>query len=141
MGADTVEIGSFSLGRGNGQSVFIGKDIKKGRAAETCDISVTVVGLRYAVELQSFVLLKIDEPKKKSSMEVMLVEHHKQPVIVQNVQIFYTGVKKYKAWERSCSRCGAPQEQPPKLKHQGLFKFVAPVTMKIHRGDRPGKRL
>jgi hypothetical protein len=134
-------MGFLTMGRGNGQSVFIGDDMKRGQAAETCDIRLTVMGLRYAVEHKSFVLLKIEEPKKKATMEVMLVELHDEPIKVQNVQIFFTGVKKYKAWERSCIRCGADQEQPPIIRHQGLFKFVAPVDVKIHRGDRPGRRL
>ena len=140
MKADTNNIGSLTLGRGNGQSVFIGVDMKRGQAAETCDVRMTVMGLRYAVEYQSFVLLKIDEPKKQSTMEIMLVEGH-EPMKVQNVSIRFTGVKKYNAWQRSCIRCGSPQDQPPIVRHQGLFEFLAPKSIKIQRGDRPGRRL
>ena len=141
MGADDSNIGTVILARGNGQSVFLGTNMEKGRSLETCDIRVMVTGLRYSKVSNSFILLRIDEPAKQSSMEIMLVEHHTEPVQVGNVMIFYTGIKEYSTWERYCVRCGQEQEHKQVTRYNGLIKFVAPKSVKIRRGDRPGKKL
>lgn len=136
MGADT-NLKSLTLGRGIGQSVYIGRNIDQKRPVETADLRVMLKGI-YHTKQGCVALLEITE-KQESAMEIALADGHQAPVTVQDVEIYFTGVKQYVIEETECPRCGSAQEGKPVRRLNGLIRIRAPESAKISRGNRVGK--
>jgi hypothetical protein len=136
MGADT-NLKSLTLGRGIGQSVYIGRNIDQKRPVETADLRVMLKGI-YHTKKGCVALLEITE-RQESAMEVALADGHQAPVTVQDVEIYFTGVKQYVVEETECPRCGSAQEGKPVRRLNGLIRIRAPESAKISRGNRVGK--
>jgi len=136
MRADT-NLKSLTLGRGIGQSVYIGRSIDQKNPAETADIRVMLKGI-YKTTKGCVALLEITEGQQ-SAMEIALADGHQAPVTVQDVEIYFTGVKQYVVEETECPRCGSDQEGKPVRRINGLIRIRAPESAKISRGNRIGK--
>ncbi len=137
MRADT-NLKSLTLGRGIGQSVYVGRHIDQKNPAETADVRVMLKGI-YKTAKGCVALLEITEGDE-SAMEIALADGHQAPVTVQDVEIYFTGVKQYFVEETECSRCGAEQEGKPVARINGLIRIRAPAGAKISRGNRIGKK-
>lgn len=137
MGADS-NLKSLTLGRGIGQSVYIGRNISQKNPADTADLRVMLKGI-YMTHKGCVALLEITEGKL-SAMEIALADGHQAPVIVQDVEIYFTGVKQYVVEETECPRCGSEQEGKPVKRINGLIRIRAPESAKISRGNRIGKK-
>jgi hypothetical protein len=138
MRADTNKT-TLTIGRGVGQSVYIGRSLEQKDLVNSCDIRVTLMGL-YRVKRSTVARLSIAE-SVGAEMEVMLAEKHKLPVVIQDVEIYYTGVREYAIEETQCMRCGAEQEPKPQKRLNGLITLRAPKDARISRGNRIGKRV
>lgn len=136
MRADT-NLKSLTLGRGIGQSVYIGRSIDQKNPADTADVRVMLKGI-YKTTKGCVALLEITEGQE-SAMEIALADGHQAPVTVQDVEIYFTGVKQYVVEETECPRCGAEQEGKPVRRINGLIRIRAPASAKISRGNRIGK--
>ena len=136
MRADT-NLKSLTLGRGIGQSVYIGRSIDQKNPADTADVRVMLKGI-YKTTKGCVALLEITEGQEKA-MEIALADGHQAPVTVQDVEIYFTGVKQYVVEETECPRCGAEQEGKPVRRINGLIRIRAPESAKISRGNRIGK--
>lgn len=136
MRADT-NLKSLTLGRGIGQSVYIGRNIDQKNPSETADIRVMLKGI-YKTTKGCVALLDITEGQQ-SAMEIALADGHQAPVTVQDVEIYFTGVKQYVVEETECPRCGSDQEGKPVRRINGLIRIRAPESAKISRGNRIGK--
>ena len=136
MRADT-NLKSLTLGRGIGQSVYIGRNINQKNPADTADVRVMLKGI-YMTHKGCVGLLEITEGKL-SAMEVALADGHQVPVTVQDVEIYFAGAKKYVVEETRCPRCGSAQEGKPVRRLNGLIRIRAPESAKISRGNRVGK--
>lgn len=136
MRADT-NLKSLTLGRGIGQSVYIGRNIDQKNPADTADVRVMLKGI-YKTTKGCVALLEITEGQEKA-MEIALADGHQSPVTVQDVEIYFTGVKQYVVEETECPRCGAEQEGKPVRRINGLIRIRAPASAKISRGNRIGK--
>jgi len=136
MRADT-NLKSLTLGRGIGQSVYIGRNIDQRNPSETADLRVMLKGI-YKTMKGCVALLEITEGQQ-SAMEVALADGHQAPVTVQDVEIYFTGVKQYVVEETECPRCGSEQEGKPVRRINGLIRIRAPESAKISRGNRIGK--
>ena len=136
MGADT-NLKSLTLGRSIGQSVYIGRNINQKNPADTADVRVMLKGI-YMTHKGCVALLEITEGKQ-SAMEIALADGHQSPVTVQDVEIYFTGVKQYVVEETECPRCGSEQEGKPVRRINGLIRIRAPESAKISRGNRIGK--
>lgn len=136
MRADT-NLKSLTLGRGIGQSVYIGRSIDQKNPADTADVRVMLKGI-YKTTKGCVALLEITEGQE-SAMEIALADGHQAPVTVQDVEIYFTGVKQYVVEETECPRCGSEQEGKPVRRINGLIRIRAPASAKISRGNRIGK--
>lgn len=136
MGADT-NLKSLTLGRGIGQSVYIGRQIDQKNPADTADLRVMLKGI-YETSKGCVALLEITEGQE-SAMEIALTDGHQAPVTVQDVEIYFTGVKQYLVEETQCPRCGSEQDGKPVKRINGLIRIRAPESAKISRGNRIGK--
>lgn len=136
MRADT-NLKSLTLGRGIGQSVYIGRSIDQKNPADTADVRVMLKGI-YKTAKGCVALLEITEGQE-SAMEIALADGHQVPVKVQDVEIYFTGVKQYVVEETECSRCGSVQEGKPVRRINGLIRIRAPASAKISRGNRIGQ--
>ena len=123
------------LGRGVGQSLFIGRNIQPKRAVETCDLRIMLKGL-YSLKKSSVALVLITE--HEGTMEIALSEGHKNPVEIGEVKFWFKGTKSYEVDERNCTRCGAEQDGK-KVLQNGLFRLNAPAETQIFRGNRIGR--
>ena len=137
MRADT-NLKSLTLGRGIGQSVYVGRNIDQKNPSETADVRVMLKGI-YKTAKGCVALLEITEGDE-SAMEIALADGHQAPVTVQDVEIYFTGVKQYFVEETECSRCGSEQEGKPVRRINGLIRIRAPTGAKISRGNRIGKK-
>jgi RNA polymerase subunit RPABC4/transcription elongation factor Spt4 len=136
VGADT-KLKSLTLGRGVGQSVYIGKNVDQNNPHGTADLRVKLKGI-YKTKKGCVAILEITE-KGWSALEVALADGHKEPVTVQDVEIYFTGVKQYVVEETQCPRCGSEQDGKPVRRINGLIRIRAPESAKISRGNRIGK--
>ena len=136
MGAGT-NLKSLTLGRGIGQSVYIGRQIdQKKNPADTADLSDAQGDLQ---DLKGCVaLLEITEGQE-SAMEIALADGHQAPVTVQDVEIYFTGVKQYVVEETECPRCGSEQDGKPVKRINGLIRIRAPESAKISEETESGK--
>ncbi len=139
MGADS-NLQSLTLGRGIGQSLFIGKSLDQKMPAETCDVRVMLKGI-YRVKEMHVALLSITEQGIEAALDIALAEMHQMPVAVQDIEIFFTGVKKYFVSEKVCPRCGSTHDGEPVERINGLIRVRAPKSAKVCRGNRIGKNL
>jgi len=136
MGADN-SIKSLTLGRGVGQSVYVGRNLDQKNLARTFDVRITLSGL-YMTKRSTVARLTITE-HTGDALEVALAEKHQLPVTVQDIEIFYTGVKSYVVDEPECIRCGAQQDPAPQKRVNGLITIRAPADAQICRGRRIGR--
>ena len=134
-----TDLKSLTLGRGIGQSVYIGRRLDQKLPAETCDIRVMMKGV-YETKSGCVGLLEITEGSM-SALEIALAENHKNPVIVQDCEIYFTGVKTCMVEEHECSRCGAQQIDTSIKRINGLIRIRAPSSAKISRGNRIGAQV
>ena len=139
MRADT-DLKSLTLGRGIGQSVYIGRRLDQKLPAETCDVRVMMKGVYETAKQGCVALLEITEGNQ-SALEIALAENHQNPVIVQDVEIYFTGVKTCMVEEHECSRCGAQQSEGSVKRVNGLIRIRAPSSAKISRGNRIGAQV
>lgn len=138
MGADTTTK-SLTLGRGVGQSVYVGRNLDQKDLSRTFDVRITLSGL-YMTKRSTVARLTITE-RSGDALEVALSEKHKLPVYVQDLEIFYTGVRDYVVEEPECIRCGAQQDPEPQKRVNGLITIRAPADAQICRGKRIGKNV
>ena len=137
MGADT-NLKSLTLGRSVGQSVYIGRNIDQKRLVETADLRVMLKGI-YHTKNGCVALLEITEGQQ-SALEIALADGHQNPVTIQDVEIYFAGIKQYVVDETECPRCGSEVVGKPARRINGLIRIRAPEGAKISRGNRVGKK-
>ena len=131
MRADT-NLKSLTLGRGIGQSVYIGRNIDQKRPVETADLRVMLKGI-YHTKKGCVALLEITE-RQESAMEVALADGHQSPVTVQDVEIYFTGVKQYVFEETECPRCRYSLYVKPVRRFHGRIIIGGTEDAKRHNG-------